>query len=83
MKVIQHFSGILSLLVLIQGFACIGSRDYGPVERASRKVSEFHSIEVSHGIDVFLSMGSNEQLMVEAPEDLMEHLITEVKGQPG
>ena len=80
MKVIKHFSVVISLFVLIQGFSCIGSKDYGPVERESRKATDFNSIEVSHGIDVVLSMGSKEHVEVEAPEELMEHLITEVKG---
>ena len=75
-----NFAFATLVAIIIQGNSCVGNRDYGPLEKETRKVSGFNAIEVSHGIDVYLTMGSREFLEVETPEDLLEHLVTEVKG---
>lgn len=80
MKNLQLLLFILIIIILMQGQSCINGKNYGPMVKESREVSDFEAIEVSHGIDVYLTMGSKEELEVEAPEDLMEELITEVKG---
>ena len=73
-------SFFIATAITLFSFSCIGGRDYGPIEKEVREVSDFDRIEVSHGIDVLLTMGKQEQLEVSAPEDLLEHLVTEVKG---
>lgn len=52
----------------------------GPVTTEERKVSNFHSINVSTGITVYLSQGDRESLRVEADENLHEYIITEIRG---
>ncbi len=70
----------IGVIFMLQGHSCVVEGDYGPTERETRKVSGFDAIEVSHGIDVYLTIGSKETLEVETAEDLMEHLVTEVSG---
>ena len=70
----------ISLFLSLSSFSCITERSYGPVERESRNIGEFSEIEVSHGINVFITMGNRPSLEVETSEDLMENLITEVRG---
>lgn len=80
MKTMLNISFAVLVTIIIQGNSCIGNMDYGPLEKETRRVTGFSAIEVSHGIDVYLTMGSREFLEVETPEDLLEHLVTEVKG---
>ncbi len=67
--------------ITIQSYSCIGNRYSGPTVTESRKVSAFSEIEVSDGIDVFLSLGTKENVAVEASEDILENLITKVNGK--
>ena len=69
------------LVITIQSYSCIGNRYNGPIVKESRNVSGFKEIEVSDGIDVFLSMGTKEKIEVEASENILENLITEVSGK--
>jgi hypothetical protein len=64
----------------LSGFSCITERSYGPVERESRNIGSFSEIEVSHGINVFITVGNRTSLEVETSEDLIKKLITEVRG---
>ncbi|MCG8309502.1 MAG: DUF2807 domain-containing protein [Cytophagales bacterium] len=80
MSNIHRLSRGAVILVFIQCFSCISGKDYGPLETEKRNISDFSEIEISHGIDVYLSMDSKESLVVEVPENLKNHLITEVKG---
>lgn len=50
-------------------------------ERHNRPVSSFSKISVGGGIDLFLVQGQEEQLAVEADEELLEQLITKVEGE--
>ena len=79
MKTILQILLVSLVIVITQGQSCMTGKDYGPLVKESRKVSDFDAIEVSHGIDVYLTMGSKERLEIETPEDLLEHLVTEVK----
>ena len=79
-KIPRLFFSLLFITILLQGHSCRIDTNYRPSEKERRKVSEFDAIEVSHGIDVYLTMGSSEQVDVEAAEELLEDLVTEVKG---
>jgi hypothetical protein len=68
----------------------IGDNDFyvGPTERGSRnvvsetrKVSGFDSIEVSYPAEVFVSQGSSESVTVEADDNLLPGLKTEVQSK--
>jgi len=44
-----------------------------------RHLSGFHAIEISGSYDVYITQGSSESVKVEAPADIMDHVITEVE----
>ena len=52
----------------------------GNVVTKERKIQSFDGLSVSTGIDVYLKQGDNEELSVEADENLHEYIITEVKN---
>jgi hypothetical protein len=52
----------------------------GNVVEENRDVTGFSGVEVSTGIDVYLTQGNEFEVMVEADENLQEVIITEVKG---
>lgn len=49
--------------------------------KQDRKVSSFHSIKISTGIDLVLQQSSTTEVTVEADDDLINDLITEVKNE--
>lgn len=52
----------------------------GNVIEEDRNISGFAGVHVSSGIDVYLSEGDDFEVRVEADENLMEVILTEVKG---
>lgn len=50
------------------------------VVREDRKVSSYDGVKVSTGIEVYIRQGSSQSVTVEADEDDIEDLMTEVKG---
>lgn len=62
----------LSLSALVQAAQTGDSRQ-------TRKVSEFHGITVSSGIDLYLTQKDIQEVKVEAEEEDMEYLVTEVE----
>ena len=57
-----------------------GVKGDGNVVKEDREVSGFTSLEVSGAFEVFLYQGKTESLTVEADKNLMELIVTEVKG---
>ena len=51
----------------------------GDVQKEERKATEFTGVRTSSAIDVYLSQGSNPKIVVEADENLLEYIVTEVK----
>lgn len=78
-KTLQISCAVFVFLSL-SSLSCITERSYGPTERETRNIRAFSEIEVSHGINVFLTIGNKSSLEVETSKDLMEKLITEVRG---
>jgi len=52
----------------------------GIVEKQTRKVSSFNALDISSAFDIFLTQGNEESLVIEADENIMEYIITEVRG---
>lgn len=52
----------------------------GHVAEESRDVRGFNSLKVSNGLDVIISQNDNEHLNIEADENLLDHIKTEVSG---
>lgn len=75
-----HIGTLAIIMGVFFGFSCDGGREYGPVEKEIREISGFDVINVSSGIDVYLTMSSAEVVEVEAEKELLEHIVTEVRG---
>jgi hypothetical protein len=52
----------------------------GNVIEETRDISDFQGIDLSSGIDLYLSQGSDYEVKVEADENLMEVILTELKS---
>ncbi len=50
----------------------------GDVRKEERKATPFTGIRTSSGIDVFLSQGNGHSIVVEADENLIEYIVTEI-----
>lgn len=77
----------LSLCAFILGFMFLSSaalaqqvKGNGNLQTQTRKVSDFNGIKVSGGFAVEIKQGSNESLQIEAEENLMDNIRTEVKN---
>lgn len=55
-------------------------RGNGNVEKETRNISSFSAIDISSAFEIYLTQGNSEALVIEADENLMEHIITEVRG---
>ncbi len=51
----------------------------GNVERQDRTAGKFEGLKVSSGIDVYLKQGDSESITVEADENLLEYIETDIK----
>ncbi|HOK26111.1 MAG TPA: head GIN domain-containing protein [Bacteroidales bacterium] len=77
---------IITALLLILT-SCVDGQFYrtvrgnGNVVKKERPASYFDGISVSTGIDVYLSQGDGEKIIVEADENLHDYLVTEVKDR--
>ncbi|MCD4737274.1 MAG: DUF2807 domain-containing protein [Bacteroidales bacterium] len=83
MKKMLNVIMILSLLVLIQS-GCVyglgGIKGNGNVVKEERKVSSFDGISVGGAFKVYLTQGSGYALVVEADENLLAVISTEVSA---
>lgn len=76
----------LSLILALSISSCYidgwgtGISGNGNVVEESRDVAGFTGVEVSTGIDVFLTQGNEFDVVVEADENLQEVILTELKG---
>ena len=52
----------------------------GDVQKEERKATEFSGVRTSSAIDVYLSQGNNPRIVVEADDNLLEYIVTEVKN---
>lgn len=73
------------LFILISTTSCMfdgfGIRGNGNVETEDRKItSEFSAIKVSQGINLYITQGNDTDLSVEADENILDLLVTEVEG---
>ncbi|HSO89497.1 MAG TPA: head GIN domain-containing protein [Draconibacterium sp.] len=68
------FTLVLSIMAGI-GIAANGNSD----KTETRQVSNFKGIKVSTGIDLYIKMGTTEEVKIVADDDVIDDLITEVK----
>jgi len=77
-----------SLLIIALAFLLSGSvnaqfwgeKGNGNVQKKDREIASFSVISASSGLDVYVVQGDKESLTIEVDENLMEHIITRVKG---
>jgi len=76
----------LSIVLILSLSSCYfdgwgtGISGNGNVVEENRDVTGFTGVEVSTGIDVYLTQGNGFEVMVEADENLQDVIITELKG---
>ena len=73
-------SAILITLLIIVSCNVIGEMGSGNVIREERKVSSFNGIDVSGAFDIKLTQGTTNSVIVEADDNLMALIRTEVRG---
>ncbi|WP_461631300.1 head GIN domain-containing protein [Labilibaculum euxinus] len=83
-KIIQKASLlIVGLTFLLTGNTSAqfwGEKGNGNVQTQDREIGSFSAISASSGLNVYVTQGDKESLRVEADENLMEYIITRVKG---
>lgn len=75
-QIIMKLIRILPLLALL----LIAHASLAQMVREERRVSSYDGVKVSTGVEVFIRQGGTQSVTVEADEDDIEDLITEVKG---
>jgi len=71
---------IVTALIMFVSCNLIGENGSGNVIREERHVSSFNSIDVSGAFQVYLSQGSTQSVIVEADDNLMKLIRTNVNG---
>lgn len=70
----------LLFTVVLSFITCIGMAANGNSDKTEiRDVSSFNGIKVSTGIDLYITMGTVEEVKIVAEDDIIDDLITEVK----
>jgi hypothetical protein len=69
---------VICLLTVLTGMANVGGD--GKVIKEERSISGFKGVSVHNAIHLIIDQGSTEKVTVEAEEDIMHHLYTEVSG---
>lgn len=85
MKAIKKIGLVILLIGLISAipstsFAKRYIRGNGNVKKETRKVSSFDAIDVSSAFDIYLTQGNSESLVIEADDNLLDVIISEVRG---
>ena len=70
------FSFFFFVLIGLNSIAVAGERE----KTETRNVKNFDAIEVSSGIELFLSMGNRESVKVVADDEIIDNVKTEVRG---
>jgi hypothetical protein len=83
-KASLSLTAIVLLSISFISGACIGNYTYvdpGDLVKEERAVSSFNSIEIGGAFEVILAQGNDESLVLEAGENIMDKIITEVTGK--
>ncbi len=79
----HHILSVISLIMAVSVQSCyinLGESvtGNGNVVEETRHIGNFNELKVSSGIDVFITQSDDEALRLEADENLLEHIQTEV-----
>lgn len=80
MKKIILFVFVSQLLFGINSLHAEKVKGSGNVEQQERKVESFNAIKVSGVFNIYLSQGDKELLVIEADDNLLEYIVSEVSS---
>lgn len=72
---------LVNITTLFAGCRMFGERGNGNVIKQERSVPAFKAIRISGAFDIILSQGTTQSIIVEADDNLMSIIKTEVKGE--
>lgn len=79
--IIYTFSGVLIIgLLMAASLGLAGEQGSGKVVKQERKVSPFTSLDISGAYNVYLSQGATQSVILEADDNMIDKIITEVDG---
>jgi len=78
----REFFSVFALILLLLIASCnvIGEKGNGNILRQERKVAAFTGIDVSGAFNVTLTQGTTQSVIIEADDNLLDLIKTEVKG---
>ncbi|MDZ7738359.1 MAG: head GIN domain-containing protein, partial [Bacteroidales bacterium] len=83
-SIMKNLKLLMIFLITVSMVSCADAQTWnrvtgnGNVQTEERKASPFTGIKTSSGIDVFLSQGNGHSIVVEADENLIEYIVTEI-----
>lgn len=85
MKITRFYTTTLAILAFAFTLAAMPAmaqkiKGNGNIQTQDRKVSGFTGLDVSGGFEVHVTLGNNEGVRIEADENLLENIKTDVKG---
>ncbi|MEI6899473.1 MAG: head GIN domain-containing protein, partial [Bacteroidota bacterium] len=81
MKAMKTYPMILiTMMIMLTSCTVLGEQGSGNVTKQERKVSSFDRIDVSGAYDVFITQGDVQSVFVEADDNLLPLIKTEVNG---
>lgn len=80
MKTIKQQGYFIFLILIILTFSFSAQASNEKAGKQNRKTASFHGISVSSGIDLYLTQGNSEDVVIEADPDIIDDIITEVSN---
>lgn len=80
MKIFKHLLATLSIILLTTSLQAQSWNQDGKTKIEDRTVSSFTKVSISGGIDLIIAPGNSKTITVEASENAIDNLITEVKN---
>ena len=81
MRILKFYSTALALMLMLVSVPLVAQhlKGNGNMQTQDRKVSGFTGIDVSGGFSVEITQGNNESVRLEAEENLLDNIKTEVR----
>ena len=70
---------IVLVLTFALGIGNVGAKSFSDVKKENRNVGDFDEISMSISADLYLTQGSKNEVIIEADEELLEKIITDVR----
>lgn len=71
---------LITVFIVLSSCMVLGERGDGKIVKQDRKVASFDAIDVSGAFDIIISQGAAQSVVVEADENLMKIIKTNVEG---